>query len=133
MLKHLSIAILILSSIACKETKSPASDTAVSPTATSYQGVYEGTLPCADCSGIATTLTLEEQQAATYRTFYLDKSDTAFVEKGTYEVSDSILTLTLPKEQLYFAISSEKLTLLTPERQRIEGNLAPYYELKKVQ
>lgn len=45
---------------------------------------YTGTLPCADCSGIQTTLLLNGNHTYTLTSLYIGR-DTSFVEKGTWQ------------------------------------------------
>lgn len=51
-------------------------------------GTYEGVLPCADCPGIRTRLTLEGPPGHRYRLeqTYLDRSPEPFVEEGVYYI-----------------------------------------------
>jgi len=45
--------------------------------------VYTGKLPCADCDGVQTTLTLQGNQTYELHSLYIDKGD-PFTEKGTW-------------------------------------------------
>ncbi|HEX2560317.1 copper resistance protein NlpE [Phenylobacterium sp.] len=51
-------------------------------------GTYEGVLPCADCPGIRTRLTLEGPPGHRYRLeqTYLERSQAPFVEEGVYYI-----------------------------------------------
>lgn len=51
-------------------------------------GTYEGVLPCADCPGIRTRLTLEGPPGHRYRLerTYLERSAEPFVEEGVYYI-----------------------------------------------
>lgn len=57
------------------------------------QGVYKGTYPCADCSGIEVSLILNEDKTFRYETVYAGKADAAFTSKGNYTIKDHILTI----------------------------------------
>lgn len=46
--------------------------------------VYSGTLPCADCAGIKTTLTLNGNHTYTLQSLYIDRG-APFTEKGTWQ------------------------------------------------
>lgn len=57
-----------------------------------YFGIYKGTLPGADCPGIATTLTLAADGTYALRMEYLGR-EVVFDESGRFEVEGNILTL----------------------------------------
>lgn len=49
-----------------------------------WAGTYSGTVPCADCEGIATRLTLRADGTFTLQTQYLGKSEEIFSRQGTF-------------------------------------------------
>jgi uncharacterized lipoprotein NlpE involved in copper resistance len=57
-------------------------------------GVYQGMLPCADCMGIETTLTLRPDGTFTLRRQYQkDEVFTAPLETGTWQRNDKVIEL----------------------------------------
>ncbi|BAH40863.1 MAG TPA: hypothetical protein DGD08_17715 [Gemmatimonas aurantiaca] len=54
---------------------------------------YNGTLPCADCSGLITTLTVWPDSLYRLRETYDGKSKTPFVRMGRYQFDGKTLTL----------------------------------------
>ncbi|MBS5109902.1 MAG: copper resistance protein NlpE N-terminal domain-containing protein [Phocaeicola vulgatus] len=56
-----------------------------------FYGTYEGTLPCADCSGIRTTLKINSDTTYELRSEYLGRKDGVFEESGIYNIVDKIL------------------------------------------
>jgi len=54
-----------------------------------WAGIYETVLPCADCEGIKSKLTLESDDSFLFEEEYLGKDTTIFVTKGTYEWEDN--------------------------------------------
>lgn len=53
--------------------------------AANYAGVFAGVLPCADCPGIETEVTLNPDHTYTIRRVYLERADgKAFTESGTW-------------------------------------------------
>lgn len=46
--------------------------------------VYTGTLPCADCAGIKTTLTLEGNHTYSLSSLYIERGN-PYTEKGTWQ------------------------------------------------
>ena len=63
-----------------------------------HVGEFSGKLPCADCPGIETKLTLNEDGSFLLDETYLEKKDGQFNAKGSYEVSDDGAFVTLKEE-----------------------------------
>ena len=104
-------------------------------------GVFEGTIPCADCEGIQMKLTLYQDPKTlasagfTLVQTYIGKTDSTFNEQGEWdylrgndEDPDATiygLNLDKPKEdQMYFLkVGEDKVTMLDPEMNPIQSNL----------
>src|SRR3546814_11922089 len=69
-------------------------DMHTSQTSLDWNGTYEGTLPCADCPGIKTTIELNADGTFTQHMEYLDR-DTEFNEIGKIEWHDDGNNITL--------------------------------------
>lgn len=98
-----------------------------------YWGTYRGTLPAADCPGIETTLTLDQEGRYTLHLSYLER-DTEFDEAGSFRVEENLLTL-IPDgggQPGYYKVEENRLRHLDGERQPITGQLADHYLLEKV-
>ena len=99
-----------------------------------YEGKYKGVLPCADCEGIETELTLESGGKYTLQTTYLGKKETAFEKSGTFTWSENGSTITLSDitdaPNRYF-VGENQLFQLDMEGNRITGELADKYILRK--
>ena len=100
-----------------------------------YMGYYSGVTPCADCKGIETSISLEDDKNYVLKTKYLGKKDAKVNEqRGLYTWNDAGNTITLEGIEngptKYF-VGENTLTQLDLEGNRIEGNLAPLYVLKK--
>lgn len=95
------------------------------------EGTYKGVLPAADCPGIETTLTLNQDQTFTLHSVYLER-DSSFEEKGTYTVEDNVITL-LSEDGFvtYCAVGENSLRMLDLDKKEITGELAEHYVLKK--
>ena len=63
-----------------------------------HVGEFSGKLPCADCPGIETKLTLNEDGSFLLDETYLEKKDGQFNAKGSYEVSQDGAFVTLKEE-----------------------------------
>lgn len=101
-----------------------------------YLGVYKGTLPCADCEGIETTLTLLDETNYELETTYKGKSKTPFVNKGTYSWHESGNKIKLDgiKEgegSNRYQVIENGLIQLDLDGNRITGELGRKYLLQK--
>lgn len=98
-----------------------------------YEGTYAGTMPCADCSGIYTEITLSGDNFKK-KTVYQGKEDgqNTFEESGKYAWNNdgSIITLDGDKSEQY-QVGENKLFALDMNGKRITGDLADMYILKK--
>jgi len=99
-----------------------------------YMGIYSGVLPCADCEGIQTTIELGSGNSYVKKIIYLGKEDQQVVETGgTFTWNDAGNTITLNEEiepNQYF-VGENILFHLDIDGNRISGDLAAKYELKK--
>jgi copper homeostasis protein (lipoprotein) len=98
------------------------------------QGVYKGILPCADCKGIETEIAVNRDKTYVKRIKYLGKDDKIYGIKGTYTWNSAGNTITLSgikdAPNQYF-VGENTLTQLDMSGNRITGNLATNYVLKK--
>lgn len=104
------------------------------PEATDYYGTYSGTLPCADCEGIQTTLTLGNDASYSLKSEYLGKKGEVFEEKGTYHVLENQvieLTNSSSKEKSYYKLLTDALAVSDSLGNTNKGELAEQYKLKK--
>lgn len=100
-----------------------------------WDGRYEGMLPCADCEGIKTRLTLQQDGQFTLETQYLGKSDDWFHEQGAFQWDSSGQIVQLERERsgpAQFFVGENVLWQLDMSGQRIQGELADRYRLVKV-
>jgi len=97
-------------------------------------GLYKGTLPCADCEGIETQIELGKDKSFVKRTIYLGKDGKVFEEKGSYTWNSEGNTITLTGIKSgpgqYF-VGENKLIQLDMDGNRITGKLADKYVLRK--
>ena len=90
----------------------------------SVSGSFSGKMPCADCSGIDETLTINENGTYTLKDVYEGKSVEPFVEDGRWEVdSGKVLELDTKEGQpQYFLIVNENtLRMLNSEKEEIDS------------
>lgn len=126
------------------------------PAMPAWCGVYEGTLPAADCEGILVQLTLNADMTCKKVTIYLGVQDEAVadeeltdlndvfrsvegslpeVQEGTLDWSDDGKTLVVHTEegQELYELDKDGLHMLNADGKRVTGPLAPYYVLKKAE
>ncbi|HLQ99269.1 MAG TPA: copper resistance protein NlpE [Sphingobacterium sp.] len=100
-----------------------------------WAGTYEGTLPCADCPGIKMELKINSDETYSLYQEYLER-DMKGTETGTFSWDEdgNIVTLTNEdgREDLY-QVGENQLFRLDPEGNRVQGELADQYILKKVE
>ena len=95
----------------------------------SLSGTFAGTLPCADCAGIDSTLVLTADGKYHLTDAYQDKDHSSFVSEGEYSLESSGNTLHLrPSNKdeydgYYAVVSPTQLTMLDREGKAIESQL----------
>lgn len=142
----LSLAIIALTLTSCKNDSEKQEETIPLDSTTvqidhhnakislDYIGTYKGSLPCADCEAIETTILLSEDSYVK-ETVYKGKSKEVFKETGTYTWNEAGNTITLLNSAVpnqYF-VGENVLFHLDADGKRIEGDLASKYQLSKVE
>lgn len=99
-----------------------------------YIGTYKGILPCADCDGLDTEITINENSTFSIKTKYVGKGDKIFELKGNFDWNKSgnmiILREVKNGPNKYF-VGENTLTQLDLSGKKITGNLASAYILSK--
>ncbi|MCB2381930.1 copper resistance protein NlpE N-terminal domain-containing protein [Shewanella sp. SR1] len=142
------IALLALFTTACSEA--PKEDTAVDTTqvqtdaaktvpvgdtsqnSLDWAGSYEGVLPCASCEGIQTLITLQSDNSFVQETVYLGKDEKILKLMGKAAWDEKGQKITL-EDGTQYLVGENQLIMLNTEGQRITGDLAANYVLKKKQ
>nr|WP_281722320.1 copper resistance protein NlpE [Nitrosomonas nitrosa] len=107
----------------------------VSVNSLDWQGRYSGVLPCADCPGIVTLLTLDLDQSYRLSKYYLGKDDKLFERRGVFiwEEKGSVIHLqNSPDGPDRYQVGENILFQLDKQGKRISGDLAEDYILHKV-
>lgn len=111
----------------------PAADNSYN--ALDWPGTYSGTLPCADCEGIETTISLSKSLQYTKTTKYLGKkNDKLFKVEGTFSWNKegSIITLKgIEDAPAQYLVGENNLFQLDKNGNRITGGSAIKYQLRK--
>jgi uncharacterized lipoprotein NlpE involved in copper resistance len=99
-----------------------------------WNGTYKGVIPCADCEGIRTSVTLMETGEFSLTRTYLGKEENPRTDSGTFQWDETGSKVTLvPSEgepQMY-QVGENILFYLDREGNRITGDLAEKYQLMK--
>lgn len=99
-----------------------------------WNGTYSGVLPCADCEGIETELTINSDKTYILTTTYLGEDSQPEVKKGTFKWEGNNIRLSgIKKEEgsdLY-KVEENKIKHLTLEGKEVKGDLANHYVLSK--
>jgi copper homeostasis protein (lipoprotein) len=126
----------------CKTQKSvPAGPTKIvigdnSSVSLDWPGIYTGTLPCADCEGIVTTITLNDDQTYLISTVYKGKSYKVCENSGKFswdEAGNTIRLHGITAAPNRYRVAENKLIQLDMEGNQITGALADKYVLAKAE
>ncbi|WP_206212101.1 copper resistance protein NlpE N-terminal domain-containing protein [Vibrio sp. HDW18] len=99
-----------------------------------WAGSYQGTLPCADCGGIETELTLNEDGTYKLSENYLDKEGQPLVSQGTFawdETGSIVILRSGEQTGRQYLVGENTLTHLDMHGQQIDGDLAGFYVLNR--
>lgn len=99
-----------------------------------WNGTYLGTLPCADCEGVETKLEINFDGTFVLTENYLGKEDSQFVYQGKFNWNAAGNTIAVPSESeeiIQFFVAENQLFRLDDNGQRVSGELAEQYVLKK--
>lgn len=124
---------LLLMSCSTQKSAKPIESTDNSQTSLDWDGIYRGTLPCADCSGIKTTVYLMRDQTFKMVSEYLGKDGQPFETKGKFSWNSAGNTVTLNSgngKDIFF-VGENTLTKLDASGNKITSALAPKYILTK--
>lgn len=108
-------------------------DMHTSQTALDWNGTYTGTLPCADCEGIETTLVLNEDLSFERTSLYKGNKGGTFNDKGKFfwDESGTIITLEIADENPKYKVKEGSVVLVDQGGVENTGELADHYILKK--
>ncbi len=106
-----------------------------SATSLDWNGTYKGTVPCASCEGIETTLTLNIDRTYKLSTHYFGRNDALEEDDmGTFswDKTGSIITLNnVSNGPTQYKVGENRLWQLDKSGNMITGDLADHYILTK--
>ncbi len=129
------LMVSLISFTACNLLREKQSTVINAKDSLNWAGKYAGILPCADCEGIKTELTLRNNGTYTLATQFLGKEDHSLEESGEFTWDDSGTRIFLPNDRSRpgeFMVDRDKLHVLDREGGLVRGRLAHLYVLKKV-
>ncbi|MGI2259764.1 copper resistance protein NlpE [Shewanella sp. GXUN23E] len=101
-----------------------------SQTSLDWPGSYRGTLPCASCEGIKTTLILKADGQYRLLTDYMGELDGRFDEEGKFSWDADGSKIKLSNGNQY-QVGENQLFMLDQAGNRVTGPLADHYRLLK--
>lgn len=123
----LLVSVLLISACGTSK-KSTSSITKIESNA--LNGVFFGTIPCADCEGIEYIIAFNEDFTYNTKSVYLGKSEKPLETSGNYTIEDEIIKLLNDDEGMrYFIETGKNLQILDRNREEIAGSLAHKYIL----
>lgn len=101
-----------------------------------WTGTYTAILPCEDCEGIETTITLNSDQSFTAKAIYKGKQVSPYEAQGTFKWLDDGTRIKMigidPSYMSYiYAVGENQITCLDQIGEPFTGKQASSYTLKK--
>jgi len=98
-----------------------------------WSGTYSGVLPCADCEGIHTTVTLDDEERYRRSQTYLGKDAAPFIDEGEFDwnADGGSITIGDGETSRQYKIGENLLFHLDSDGNRISGEMAAQYVLTK--
>lgn len=98
-----------------------------------WMGAYEAVVPCADCPGIKTNLTLNKDNTFTISEEYLEKKSKT-EDKGSFswDTTGSIVSLKGKFANYKYKVGENTLRMLDLQGKEIQGALKDNYVFKKI-
>ncbi|UOK43060.1 MULTISPECIES: copper resistance protein NlpE [Flavobacterium] len=117
------------------DTTTLANDGHTSENAVDWNGSYEGVIPCADCPGIETKITVNKDKTYELSVLYQDREKKPTITKGTFtwDASGSVIKLDKVGTETQYKVGEGRIWMLDREGKRIEGAMAEKYILNKTQ
>lgn len=103
-----------------------------SENALDWNGTYEATVPCADCPGIKTSLTLNNDKTFSITEEYIDRNSKN-QDKGSFswDATGSVITLEGKTARYKYKVGENMLIQLDMEGKEIDGPNKDLYVFKK--
>ncbi len=136
--RYLIVAIISFIFIGCNQGKKKdktITDSHSSEISLDWNGAYRGILPCENCDGILTTITLNDNKTFELDNFYLGgKSQDNRTEKGEFAFTkdgDKIILTLKDSSEVIYAVGENRLIVSTKDSKNSEIKLTEN-ELQKI-
>jgi len=129
----LLIALLVISGLASCVSTQGIGNAHNSRNSLDWAGIYTGTIPAADVSGINVRLMLSQDETFVLQYEYLDKPNNQFNSTGSFkwDKKGNIIILNVKDMPPYYKVEENRLIQLDMNGKPITGNLADNYVLTK--
>lgn len=119
-------------SIAVQKSIEPAEAAHNSQNSLDWNGTYEAVVPCADCPGIKTSLTLNKDKTFTITEEYIERNSKNN-DKGTFDwdATGSVITLNGKSAKYKYKVGENKLSQLDMDGKEIDGPNKDLYVFHK--
>lgn len=99
-----------------------------------WAGTYKGMLPCADCEGIETEITLKADKTYSISRRYLGKKTDPFTAAGNFAWKDGVRIKleNISSGPSEYVVGEGQLTQLDMEGKLVKGLVAKKYKLTKI-
>jgi copper homeostasis protein (lipoprotein) len=133
MIPRLLLTALLLAEFGCSQAGLVPDLAHNSRNALDWPGQYTGLLPCADCEGINTSLSLAADGTYLVQWLYLGRSEEIFESHGSFTWTDDGNRIVLDSDSApnQYQVGENRLIQLDMAGQRIEGTLAGRYILQR--
>lgn len=99
-----------------------------------FNGVFNGTIPCADCPGIETVLEFSPDHTFREHLTYLERN-ADFSAAGQWKMQDSLIAVTYAdsgaQQRYYKVLNDSTIVMLDGDRKEITGPIADHYLLRR--
>lgn len=96
-----------------------------------YYGTYVGVLPCADCPGILTHVSINADSTAVVTRLYYGSDSTAESKHGRWSYAEGIFTVKVPWEELYYRAEVDTSIVLVDRRGEVPSAMQDKYRLRR--
>ncbi|WP_010663634.1 META domain-containing protein [Marinilabilia salmonicolor] len=128
-----TVSVLTYTNCSHKTSGKISSDNPTRDETKDISGVYAGLLPCADCPGIETTLTINPDNSFEISQVYIDRDSVPFISSGqiTKGDKDNIWVFKNRYNETFYQFEDSVMIMLNKDKERIKGLLEEHYILKK--
>lgn len=136
-LRAILVGLILLASCKSQQEIQTFKESRIFGSSDTWVGTYTGTVPCADCQGIRTVLTMNKDLSYVLRTKYLGKSDDVHISRGEFgwTPEGNVIVLTPHRKAgppVQYVVGESSVTQLAVAGRAITGALADRYILQKV-